>query len=94
MPEEKDWQEAWHKFISFFPNLFKKIWQGIVRFFRFIWDKLKEFWNTNIWPKIEWLWQKILSFFGKKVEEEKTEIKEEATKAQINLWQRFKNLLK
>jgi len=68
-----------------------EIWKKIAVFFENLWD-------AYIFPKIEWIWHKILVIFGKEVEKkketipkelekEKKEIKEEIKKGP---WERFK----
>lgn len=90
------------RFLDFFFNALKKAWQAIWQFLIKLWQTirnwLKNIWNKYIWPKLEWLGRKILSFFGKKVEESKEAVEQkvdtEVTKTKESLWQRFKNLIK
>lgn len=106
MPETFDEVSSFFKkVIEFFPNALKSAWQETVKIWRRITDLFKNFWDFTIWPKIEGAWQKILSIFGKKVEEqkekasqelekEKQEMEEEAKEAGKNLWQKFIDLIK
>lgn len=68
------------------PNAIKEVLQDIWDF----WGKIGEWFKKNLWdnflfPKLENVWNKILSFFGKKVEERKPIIQEgiEEEKQQI-----------
>ena len=72
-------EEAW--------QLVLQVWQKIEKWF-------KDIWNNYIWPKLEWLGEKISSFFKKKTEESKEVVEEKIDKEKESLWQRIKNLIK
>lgn len=60
-----------------FPNAIKGVWQDVWGF----WGKIGDWFKKNLWdsflfPKLENIWQKVLSFFGKKIEEKKPTIEQ------------------
>jgi predicted PurR-regulated permease PerM len=73
------YEEAW--------QLVTQVWQKIEKWF-------KDTWNNYIWPKLEWLGEKISSFFKKKTEESKAAVEEKIGREKESLWQRIKNLIK
>jgi len=65
------------KIVQAVPNAIKGVWQDVWGF----WGKIGEWFKKNIWdsflfPKLENIWQKVLSFFGKKIEEKKPTIEQ------------------
>ena len=96
------------KILIFFPQTLKTVWQEAVA----IWQKMAgwfiNLWNSYLWPKIEWFWQKITAFFSEETEkrkemvqeelekekqEAKQELKEETAKAGKSLWQKLKDII-
>jgi hypothetical protein len=86
------------RFLDSFSNALKKVWQTIWQFLIKLWQTirnwLKNIWNKYIWPKLEWLGEKISSFFKKKTEEGKETVEKKIEEEKESLWQRFKNLIK
>jgi len=88
------------------PAIIVKTWkEEALPVWQKMWNWFKNIWNLYIWPKIEWLWQKILSLFGKEMEKrkpiieeefkkEKKELKEELPGVKKSLWEKFKELIK
>jgi len=79
-----------------FPEAFKKTWQQAVVF----WKKMLNY----VSPWFKNIWNSILSFLGKEVEQRRPEVeqefekeveemKEEVPKASKSLWQRLKELI-
>jgi hypothetical protein len=109
MPETFD--EVWaflKRIIEPLPNALKGVWQEAMGIWQRMADWFKNLWDSNIWPKIESLWQKILAIFGREIEkrketiqeelekekqEVKQELKEGAEKASKSLWQRIKDII-
>jgi hypothetical protein len=56
----------WEKQKDVFFSAFKKAWDTAVRVWEKMWVWFKSVWNNYIWPKIEWLWQKIIGEFWQK----------------------------
>lgn len=90
------------------PRVLKGIWQEAVEIWQKIANWFKNLWNYNLLPKIKGTWHKILSLFGREVEERKEkieeeiekekeeakqEIKTETEKAGRSLWQRIKDTI-
>ena len=97
------------KILKGIPDAFKEAWQEALKFWQKIVNTLSNWWNSSVFPWLENIWQKILSFFGKEIkerkpvieeefqkekEEMKEEIKEEVPKAGKSFWERFKELIK
>lgn len=97
------------KGLKAFPEALREAWQEAWEIWQKMADWAKNIWNSYIWPKIEWFWQKILAFFGKEVEkrkpiieeefqkekkEIKEKVKEELPKVGESLWERLKELIK
>lgn len=106
MPETFD--EIWtflKKIIEPLPRAVGKVWQETVGIWQRMADWFIGIWNFKIWPKVDWVWQKISGIFSKEMEKrkeeipqelekEKQELEEEATKAGKSLWERLKDLIK
>lgn len=84
------------RILSGFPEAFKKSWQQAVS----LWKKMLDY----VSPWFKGIWNSILSFLGKEVEQRKPEVeeefkkeveemKEEIPKAGKSLWQRLKELI-
>jgi hypothetical protein len=56
----------WGKFGGILANAFKKAWQSAVWFWQKMWGWFQNVWNHYIWPKFEWLWEKILILFRRR----------------------------
>ena len=92
------------KVLEFFPNIVAKIWQGIIRNFQKVFRFFGNIWDRYILPKLEWMWVKIASIFGKEVEKrkeaipgelkkEKQEMKTEAKESGKGIWQKIKYIV-
>jgi hypothetical protein len=66
----KEWGSTiktfWLKQKDVFFSAFKKAWDAAIIVWKKMWAWLKSVWNNYIWPKIEWLWEKVTSFFRRK----------------------------
>lgn len=93
------------KVLRLLPEVLKGVWQEALEIWQIMGEKVKNFWNSYIWPWFQNIWQKILSSFGKEIKErkpsiekefkeEKEEMKEELPKVGKSLWERFKEIIK
>ena len=97
------------KILTGFPGLLNRLWQDVIAFWQKVINLLKNFLNSYITPWLQDIWQKIVFFLGKEVEQRKTEVQEEfekekeemkeeikreAPKIGKSIWERFKELIK
>jgi len=93
------------KVLRLLPGTLKGIWQEALEIWQIMGEKVKNFWNSYIWPWFQNIWHKILSSFGKEIKErkpviekefkkEKEEMKTELPKVGKPLWERFKEIIK
>lgn len=101
-------EEAWSfikRIIEPLPRAVGKVWQAAVGIWQRMAGWFRGVWDSKIWPKIDWIWQKVFGIFSKEVEKrkeelpqelekEKQEIKEETSKAGKSLWERLKDLIR
>ena len=105
-------EEVWpflKKIFEPLPRAVGGVWREAVGIWQRMADWFKGIWDSKIWPKIDWIWQKIFGIFSKEVEKrkeelpqelekEKQEIKEElgeqASKTGKGLWERLKDWIR
>ncbi|HDZ54605.1 MAG TPA: hypothetical protein ENI19_01095 [Candidatus Nealsonbacteria bacterium] len=101
-------EEVWSfvkKIIEPLPRAVKGVWQQAVEIWQRMANWFIDIWDSKIWPKVDWIWQKIFGIFNKEVEKrkeaiprelekEKQEIKEEVSKAGKNFWERLKGWIR
>jgi len=73
------------KALNIFPTVIKGAWQEALTIWRKMANFFKDLWNSYIWPKIEKIWIKILSIFGKEVEMRKEKLPGELEKEKKEL---------
>ena len=85
------------------PGILERLWQERVLP---VWQKMADFWEFNIWPKIvSWFkteieprvkeeFEKRKPILEEEFQKEKQELKEELPKVSKSLWERFKELIK
>lgn len=97
------------KILSFFPNALKKTWEAAKNILQKFFEFWSSFWDNTVQPWLKGIWDKLLSFLGKEIEERRPAIKEEfekekeAMKESIkeegievgkSLWEKFKDLIR
>jgi len=65
------------KVLSFLPGVLKEVWQEALEIWQIMGEKVKNFWNSYIWPWFQNIWHKILSSFEKEIKERKPAIEKE-----------------
>jgi len=94
----------WQNIKTELPKMIKKPWQDSLMAFKMVFGWLKTFWNSYFsnWLKI--IWENLVYFLGKEVEQRRPEIEQEFKKeteemkqdipeTTQSLWQRFKDLI-
>ncbi|MBZ9569437.1 hypothetical protein KJA16_00760 [Patescibacteria group bacterium] len=95
-------KEIGKKILEFFPMALKGAWQEVLKIWQGIWKWFKNLWDSYIFPFFQNIWQKISDFFRREIGEKKliTEIEEEfkveeeTPKEEKNLWEKFWERLK
>lgn len=104
----ESFEEVWSflkNIIEPLPRAVKGAWEEAVEIWKRMAGWFKNIWDSKVWPRVEWAWQKIFSVFNTEVEkrkeevsqgleEEKQELEEEATKAGRSLWEKLKDLIR
>lgn len=100
-------ETIWQTVKTEFPKMIKRPWQDALTAWRMIFSWVKSFWNSYLsnWFKI--IWENLIYFLGKEVEQRRPEIEQEfiketeemkqdipeTTKSIKSLWERLKDLV-
>ncbi|OGZ18035.1 MAG: hypothetical protein A2V72_01240 [Candidatus Nealsonbacteria bacterium RBG_13_37_56] len=97
-------ETIWQTVKTEFPKMIKRPWQDALTAWKMIFNWIKSFWNSYLsnWFKI--IWENLVYFLGKEVEQRRPEIEQEFIKeteemkqdipeTAKSLWERFKGLI-
>ena len=97
-------ETIWQTVKTEFPKIIKRPWQDALTAWKIIFNWVKSFWNSYLsnWFKI--IWENLVYFLGKEVEQRRPEIEQEFIKeteemkqdipeTTKSLWERFKGLI-